>query len=73
MIGPDRVPCPDSPSRVTVGFHVDGSSTRVVVVHDRFEAHGDEGAAYAEALGGEGGWPTMLEGFAETLDGDAGT
>lgn len=69
MVGLDRAPCPDSPSRVTVGFHLDGSSTRVVVVHDRFEAHGDDGTDYAAMLDGEGGWQWILDGFAATLDG----
>ena len=68
-IGPDRVPTPDSPSRVTVGFHSMGDATRVVVVHDRFAAHGrDEAAAYAEAMDGPAGWQGMLDGYAATLD-----
>ena len=68
MIGPDRVPCPDAPSRVTVGFHLDGGSTRVVVVHDRFDAHGDDGPGYAEMLAGEGGWQWILDRYAAVLD-----
>ena len=66
-IGPDRVPCPDTPTRVTVGFRVDGDSTRVTLVHDRFEVHGDDGMAYAEAMRSEHGWPHILQQFAAPL------
>lgn len=66
-VGPDRVPCPDTPTRVTVQFLPDGSSTRVVVVHDLFEAHGEAGLAYAEAMRGEHGWPHLLDCYAEPL------
>lgn len=69
MIGPDRVPCPDTPSRVTVTFDADGGTTRVTVVHDRFEAHGaDTTAEYAAMLGSEQGWPHMLAGYAAPLE-----
>ncbi len=69
LVGPDRVPCPDDPSRVTIGFHADGSSTRVALVHDRFDAHGEEGPAYAAMLAGDGGWQDILDAYAATLDG----
>lgn len=66
-VGPDRVPCPDTPSRLTVLFLVDGASTRVALVHDRLEAHGEGAAAYAEALGSEEGWSWALRRFAAPL------
>ena len=66
-IGPDRVPCPDTPTRVTIGFRVDGDSTRVTVVHDRFEVHGEDGMGYAEAMRSEQGWPYILEQYAAPL------
>lgn len=68
MIGPDRVPCPDTPSRVTVTFEEDGAATRVTVLHDRFDAHGEAGPGYAHALASDQGWPLILAGFATTLD-----
>lgn len=66
-IGPDRVPCPDTPTRVTIGFHLDGDSTRVAVVHDRFEVHGREGLAYAGAMRSQQGWPYLLEQYAAPM------
>lgn len=69
MIAPDRTPCPDSPSRVTVAFRADGSHTRVTLVHDRFEAHGEGADGYAEAMASEQGWDLVLAAYAEALDG----
>lgn len=66
-IAPDRTPCPDTPSRVTVQFLADGDSTRVVVVHDLFEAHGEAGLGYAQAMGADEGWPHVLEQYATPL------
>lgn len=66
-IGPDRVPCPDTPSRVTVQFLADGDSTRVEVLHDGFESHGEGARDYAAALGSEQGWPYILQQYAAPL------
>ena len=66
-IGPDRSPCPDTPTRVTIGFRADGDSTRVTVVHDRFEVHGDDGRDYAEAMRSEHGWSHILQQYAAPL------
>ena len=75
LIAPDRTPCPDSPSRVTVTFTADGEDgTVVAVVHDRFDAHGEAGPDYAAALAGDRGWPFILAAYATMLvDGDRAT
>jgi hypothetical protein len=44
-----------------------GSGTLVVVEHDGFERHGPEAAEYREALGGDAGWPFLLDGYARSL------
>lgn len=67
QIGPDRVPVPDPDrcSEVAVRFQAEGSGTRVDLQHRCFERHGEAGAAYAQGMASEQGWPFILERFAE--------
>lgn len=60
QIGADRVPLPDpaQASRVAVTFTEVGRSTRIQVVHDRWEAHGAEAAAYRDGF--SEAWPMAL-------------
>jgi uncharacterized protein YndB with AHSA1/START domain len=55
-------------SRVTVTFTpVADSRTRVDLVHDRFEAHGPGHESMAQGVGGDEGWPMILQRYAEAL------
>lgn len=63
-IGPNRVPVPDpaQASEVEVRFFPAGEHrTRIETAHRAFEHHGEEGAAYREALALAQGWPYMLQ------------
>lgn len=63
-ISPRRepVPNPDHASEITVQFEAtpDGN-TEMTFTHSDFDRHGDEGAAYREAMASPQGWPWMLE------------
>jgi uncharacterized protein YndB with AHSA1/START domain len=68
QVSPRREPVPDprQASAVTVRFSADGPQrTRVVLVHDAFERHGEEGAAYRAAMASPQGWPFILQRYAE--------
>ncbi|WP_111767977.1 SRPBCC domain-containing protein [Nakamurella deserti] len=65
-IGPDwAVPAPDAPtSRVTVTFTPTGAGTRVELVHDRIDRHGDGWEPLRDAVAGPGGRPSHLAAYA---------
>jgi uncharacterized protein YndB with AHSA1/START domain len=67
QIGPRREPVPDPAraSRVEVRFEPDGGGTRVTLVHDGFERHGDGAAGYREAMASPQGWPYILSRLAD--------
>jgi len=46
---------------VEVTFDPEGDHTRVTLQHSGFEVHGAAGAAMRESVGGEGGWPQLME------------
>ncbi len=76
QIGPNRVPevNPARASQVEVLFEGVGQDrTRVAVVHDGWQRHGDSGASYREEMSVAGAWPRMLEGYARIVErsGDA--
>lgn len=56
-------PNPDKASRVTVSFVPLGRATRVRLIHDQFERHGDGADAYAEEMGSAEGWPHIMKLF----------
>ncbi|HYD50983.1 MAG TPA: SRPBCC family protein [Gemmatimonadaceae bacterium] len=67
QISPRREPVPDPAraSRVEVRFEAVGdAATRVTLVHDGFEWHGEGAAEYRAALASPEGWPFILERFA---------
>jgi hypothetical protein len=66
-IGPDwAVPAPDAPaSRVTVTFIPTPGGTRVELVHDGLDRHGEGWSGLRESLAG--GWATHLSVFARAL------
>ena len=70
QIGPDRVPqvSPAQASQVEVRFAAaDRDRTRVTVVHDGWERHGEGGAAYRQRFDQSRAWPQMLEAYAATV------
>lgn len=71
MIGPDwDIPAPDAPgSRVTVTFTPTDGGTRVDLVHDRLDAHGQGWEKIREGVGSPGGWPGLLRLMAEATPG----
>jgi uncharacterized protein YndB with AHSA1/START domain len=56
----------DRPHRILLAWHLtpewryDGA-TRVTLEHRGFEVHGETGAAMRESVGGDGGWPWLME------------
>lgn len=66
-IGPTwTVPAPDAPaSRVTVTFAASGTGTRVELVHDRLDRHGDGWEELAGSIAAPRGWPAHLASFAD--------
>ena len=69
LLGPDfAVPAPGTEgSRVTVTFTGTERGTRVDLVHDRLEAHGDQWQALRAAVRSDGGWPLLLAEFAAAV------
>jgi uncharacterized protein YndB with AHSA1/START domain len=58
----------DQQSRVEVTFtEVAPGQTRVVIVHDGFEGHGDGAANVHRGVGGDDGWPIALDLFRKVL------
>jgi hypothetical protein len=53
-------------TQVEVGFEEEGeSSTRVTLEHRGFESYGESGREMRESVGGEEGWPVIVERYAE--------
>jgi uncharacterized protein YndB with AHSA1/START domain len=69
LIGADWTPpTGDRPSsRVTVTFHPTEAGTRVELVHDRIDAHGEGWQGMAQAVGSADGWPGVLRAYAEQV------
>jgi len=68
QISPRREPEPDPDRASEVEVRLteeEPGSSRVDLEHRGFERHGDDGAAYAEAMGGPQGWPWLLDLFRE--------
>jgi uncharacterized protein YndB with AHSA1/START domain len=73
QISPRREPVPDpeQASSVTVSFAAQGPQrTKVSLVHDAFERHGNDGAGYRDAMASARGWPFILQRFVEAAVGD---
>lgn len=59
---------PNQASQVDVRFEgVRSEQTIVTVVHNQFERHGADWQFMVEDVSGDGGWPTILDGYAELL------
>ena len=70
QVGPDRVPevSPASASQVEVRFApAPGGRTRVSLVHDGWERHGERGAAYRDEFDASGAWPRILDAYAAAV------
>lgn len=69
-IGPDwAVPAPEAPtSRVTVTFTPIEGGTRVELVHDQLDRHGDGWQRLRDSVAGPGGWSSHLAAFAATAN-----
>ncbi len=68
QIGPGREPQPNPmrASTVEILFCSDGPErTRIILEHRDFERHGENAAAYQEAMASEMGWPFILKRFAD--------
>jgi uncharacterized protein YndB with AHSA1/START domain len=70
LIGTDwGIPADDAiGSRVTVTFTPDGDGTRVDLVHDQLDVHGDGWEAVRDGVGGSGGWSSGLALFVAAAD-----
>ncbi len=60
---------PDLLTEVAVTFIPEGEGTRVDFEHRGLEAYGDKAQTVADSVGSPGGWPSILQSFAELLDG----
>lgn len=62
----DRTPQPNPAhaSEVEVAFEQRGDGSRVVLIHDGFDRHAGDGAAYRDALARPEGWPHIVERYA---------
>lgn len=67
QISPRREPVPDpsKASEVEICFEAEAGGTRVVLLHDRFDRHGEGARGYAEAMASPQGWPMILAAFAK--------
>jgi uncharacterized protein YndB with AHSA1/START domain len=54
-------PDPAKATQVEVSFAEEDGATRVTLEHRGFEVHGETGAAMRESVGGDGGWPWLME------------
>ena len=54
-------PDPAKATEVEVTFTPEDDGTKVTLEHRGFEVHGDAGPGMREAVGAEGGWPSLLE------------
>ena len=60
-------PDPTRATEVEVTFEARGDgSTSVTLEHRGFEVHGDAAASMRDSVAGEGGWPHLLELYAES-------
>lgn len=63
QISPQRIPepDPDKASEITVSFsELNQQETKVKLVHEHFEKHGDEAEDYQKAMDSEAGWTHIL-------------
>ncbi|NIR45947.1 MAG: ATPase [Gemmatimonadetes bacterium] len=61
-------PNPQRASRVDITFVAEGSDrTKVTLVHSKLERHGEGWESMRDSVGGEGGWPGLLDAYAELL------
>jgi uncharacterized protein YndB with AHSA1/START domain len=69
LIGPDwGVPSPDATgSRVVVTFTPTPEGTRVDLVHDKLDAHGEGWRKVRDGVGSDGGWPAGLRQLAAAV------
>ena len=66
LIGTDWAPpgADAKGSRVTVSFTAAAGGTRVEVVHDQLDVHGEGWESMRDAVGGSQGWPLLMSQFA---------
>lgn len=57
----EKVADPAAASRVMVSFRQSGNATRLEIVHSEFLRHGEAGADYRDRMGGQAGWPRIIE------------
>lgn len=69
LVGPDwGIPKPDAPgSRVTVTFTATPGGTRVELIHDQLDAHGEGWEIVSRGVDGPEGWPLSLGRYAEIV------
>ncbi len=71
QITPARNPEPDPEQASTVHFRFEAISpnaTRIVVMHEHFQHHGEQYQDYRDAMASEHGWPFILSSFAKYMD-----
>jgi uncharacterized protein YndB with AHSA1/START domain len=62
-------PDPARASEIEVTFTAEGpTTTRVVLEHRKFEAHGEDAQGIRDAVGSDGGWGSMLKTYAEVAE-----
>ena len=71
LLGPDwGVPAEDAPaSRVTITFTPTAGGTRVDLVHDELDRHGQGWEGLRHSVDSDGGWPGSLRAFAAAATG----
>jgi uncharacterized protein YndB with AHSA1/START domain len=55
----------DRATHVEVTFEEEGSGTRVTLEHRGFEGYGEAGAEMRDSVGGDEGWPAIMQRYAE--------
>lgn len=67
--GPRPQPNPRKASEVEIRFVEGDGQTLVQLEHRNFEAHGEAGESYREAMAGDEGWPYVLQRFCDVAEG----
>jgi uncharacterized protein YndB with AHSA1/START domain len=69
LIGTDWGVPPDDAvgSRVTVTFTATDTGTRVELIHDNLDIHGDGWESIRDSIASDGGWGSLLKRFAATV------
>lgn len=68
QLTPEFIYDPELVTEVEVLFTLEGNGTRVDLEHRHLERMGDKADAMQETISGPGGWPALLQLFADTAE-----